>query len=214
MEAFTSPRNYKPRTFALIAVLCAVVTTGALFLGYYVLRRRHAATISAIHGNSVRSSSAKTGSNTSTGVAAAPTLLSVSENEAFLKGSQAIISGTVRNVSARQLSRLAIEFELIPRDKGERQTRLLALAPETLGPNAEARYNLPLPSNAYRGARILRITSSAANNASDEVAFTTAAGQRRSKQAPPADVAPLRTKTPNNADDEFLNSAEHPVSLP
>src|SRR4051794_20487486 len=90
-----------------IAIVFALGLTGALLLGYLVLRKRHAERLRA-------EQAAKTQA-----VKPAPSpQIQLFVDDAMIKGSQAVLGGTVLNISGEKLSDLAIELELKRRKDG------------------------------------------------------------------------------------------------
>ncbi|HYY59460.1 MAG TPA: hypothetical protein VE842_19185, partial [Pyrinomonadaceae bacterium] len=86
----------------LIAVVCALAVTGALFAGYYYLRRRHAENQRAMQQTQ----------NGTTTKPAGPPRLQVYEDDAMLKGAQATVGGTLVNISSEPLTDISVELEL------------------------------------------------------------------------------------------------------
>ncbi len=125
----------------------------------------------------------------------------------MLKGSQAIIAGTVRNISGAPLENLIIELELKRRDGGETERRQLQVAPSSLEPGGEGRYSIMVPSREWISAHAVKLKSS---TRSDEIAFKSEVGARR----PPERLPERREKVvvvprpkPKKGDD-YLNTPE------
>ena len=124
----------------------------------------------------------------------------------MLKGSQAVIGGTVRNISGQKLEDLIVELQLMRRDGDGTETRELPLTPQSLEPGAEGRYSITVPSREWRDTRIVRIKS---GTRPGEIAFTSEIGARR----PPERIPETREKIvvvrpkPKKGDD-YLNTPE------
>jgi hypothetical protein len=131
----------------------------------------------------------------------------VFEDEALLKGSQALIGGTVRNISGKRLENLSVELELRRRDGSGTETRELPVTPQTLEPGAEGRYTLTIPSRDWSSSHL---SSLRCGSPPDEVAFKSEVGARR----PPERIPEGREKIvivprakPRHGDD-YLNTPE------
>ncbi|HEV2707961.1 MAG TPA: hypothetical protein VGV59_18730 [Pyrinomonadaceae bacterium] len=129
----------------------------------------------------------------------------VLEDEAMPKGSQAVIGGTVRNISGERLENVVVELELVRRDGKGTETRSLPLAPAVLEPGAEGRYSITVLPKDWKGSHILRLKSS---TRPDELAFKSEVGARR----PPERIQPARERIvvrpkPKKGDD-YLNTPE------
>jgi hypothetical protein len=130
----------------------------------------------------------------------------VLEDEAMPKGSQAVIGGTVRNISGERLENVSVELELIRRDGKGTETRELALAPAVLEPGAEGRYSITVLPKDWKGSHILRLKSS---TRPAELAFKSEVGARRPPERIPAArerIVIVRPK-PKKGDD-YLNTPE------
>ncbi len=140
--------NPESKSTRFVAVACALLVTGLIFAGYLFVRARRAqeerASVFATQQSSRKNQ---------------PTELQVFEDEAYTKNSQAIIGGTIRNLSNRALPDLLIEMELIRREDASRETRVINVEPGTLAAGAEGKYQLTLPAREWSGARLLRIVS-------------------------------------------------------
>ena len=189
--------------FILIAaVLCALAITAGLFAGYLYLRRRHAENELARQQAQTPPASKPSG----------PPLLQVYEDDALIKGSQAMIGGTLVNISAENLTDLAVELELHKRKGGDKETRTLPVTPKDLTPQQQGRYTLMVMSRDYSYARLVRIKSSARPA---EVAFKSAPGAQRPPEPPPqSKTVILPRPTPRKGEEEFINTPDKPARVP
>jgi hypothetical protein len=133
-------------------------------------------------------------------------------DEAMIKGSQAVLAGTLQNISQEKLSDITVELELKRRKDGALETRTLPLEPRDLAPDAQGRYALTVPSGEYRESRVLHIkTSSRAH----EVAFKTAPGAQRPPERPQASKTIVVAPSPRRGKgEEFINTPDNPVAVP
>lgn len=185
-----------------LAVIIAFGFTILLLIGYTFLRWQHAKRLRA--------------EQESKQLSAQPTpapSLQVFIDDATLKGSQAIISGTVQNISTQTFSGINVEIELKRRKDGSTEMRTLALEPSSLGPDERGRYQLSVPSGEYRDARLKRIRK---GTDSAEIAFKTAPGAQRSPERTPTTTKTIIIKpTPNRINgEEFINTPDTPVTVP
>ncbi|HEV2799253.1 MAG TPA: hypothetical protein VGW12_02085 [Pyrinomonadaceae bacterium] len=185
------------------AVACALCVTVALFLGYRAFRARQLARVrSAQQAEQVAK-------------VAAPPEAQIFEDEARLKGSQALITGTVRNISDKRLEALSLEMELKRRSNAQTaERRRVGVEPASLAPGEEGRYTLSLSSAEWSGARILSLNS---EGRAEGIAFKSAVGARRPAerlpQGNPKIVVVPRPK-PKGGGEEFINTPDDPVRIP
>lgn len=144
-------------------------------------------------------------------VASAPAVpqAQIAEDEAMLRGANAIIGGTVHNISTEKLHGLSIEIELMRRDGTANESRTLEVSPADLAPGETGRYSLSLPTRQWIGARVTTLQSSARDAA---VAFKSTPGARR----PPERVPQGRlTKAPRTTTrgEEFINTPDNPTTI-
>ena len=180
----------------VVAIICALGISAALFAGYYYLQRRHAEKMRATQQS-------KASPNL-------PPEAQIYEDEALLKGAQAVIGGTVVNISQATLANLTVDLELKRRQDGTLETRSVAVEPGELAPDQQGRYSLSISSRDYRGARLLRLRSGAR---ADDVPFKTAPGAQR----PPEPPLPTRTiikRPPPPSGEEFINTPDRPAKVP
>ncbi|HEX8141744.1 MAG TPA: hypothetical protein VF553_04055 [Pyrinomonadaceae bacterium] len=207
MESIHLETEPKRSPIILIAALvCAVAITGALFAGYVYLRRRHAENERA-QQQQQQQSQAPTASRPT-----GPPLLQVYEDDALIKGSQALVGATVVNISAETLTDITVELELRRRTGGATETRSLALTPKDLAPEQQGRYALTVLSRDYSYARLIRIKSGAR---STDIPFKSLPGAQRPPERPsqPKTVVVPRP-TPRKGEEEFINTPDNPSRVP
>lgn len=152
--------------------------------------------------------------------AAKQIVVNVFEDEAMLRGSHALIGGTIKNISGEKLESLSVELELTRRDQDGSEMRKIAVAPADLLPRAEGRYQLSLLTREWSSARVLRVWHRAKDGAKDgakdaDVAFASFPGARRPRERPPQikveDGTAPRSKAKG---EEFINTPDTPSSIP
>lgn len=185
-------------TLKLVAAVAAIAITVLVFVGYTMLKKRHAAnTAAAILANQPKTEPK------------APPKALILVDDALLKAGTTTLAGTVKNTSNEELGPLSVELELKKRLGGGVETRVVGLQPARLGPQEEGRYSLQLKAQDFRSARVVALRS-----ASDSalVAYTTAQGQKRPSER-------LESKTvlvdkPKSKSGEFLNTPDKPARVP
>jgi hypothetical protein len=131
----------------------------------------------------------------------------VFEDEAMLKGSQALIGGTVRNISGKRLENLSVELELRRRDGSGTETRELSVTPQTLEPGAEGRYALNVPTRDWSSSHLLSLRC---GSPPGELAFKSEVGARRPPERLPEGrerIVIVPRPKPRQGDD-YLNTPE------
>lgn len=183
------------------AILCALAVAVALLVGYRLLRARQLAGVRAAQQTE---QAAKI---------AAPPEAQIFEDEARLKGSQALITGTIRNISDKRLEGLSLEMELKRRGNARAvERRKINVEPADLAPGAEGRYSLSLISSEWSGARVSSLNSAGRTEA---IAFRSELGARRPPErlpqgSPKVVVAPR----PKPKGEEFINTPDTPIRIP
>jgi hypothetical protein len=201
-QLFTATAEQTPSKWIKVgAVACALAVAVALLVGYRHLRARQLAGVRAAQQTEHVSKPP------------APLEAQIFEDEARLKGSQAVVSGTIRNISERSLEGLSLEMELKRRDNPQAaERRKVNIDPADLAPGEEGRYSLSLPSSEWSGARVLNLNSVARAEA---IAFKSAVGARRPPErlpqgSPKVTVVPR----PQPKGEEFINTPDDPVRVP
>jgi hypothetical protein len=193
----------RSRAFKIVSIIAALSLTAALLLGFLYWRKRHeeqAGIEQAAKAKAVRP-------------AALQTKVQVYMDEAVRKGPQALIGGTVHNISNEKLSNLSLEIELSHRKDPGTEVRTLEVEPRDLAPDEKGRYSLTLTGD-YRSFKLLHVKS---GPASEAIGFKPAPGAPR-----PAEQAPQTTKTvivnrpsaPKKGEEEFINTPDNPSRIP
>jgi hypothetical protein len=183
----------------LVALVCAVGLAGALLAGFLFLKKRHEDSLAA----AARAEQAAK--------AVAPPQAQVFQDEVRLAGSQALVGGTVRNVSGAPLEGLSVEIALkgrAPQRGVERRT--VQVSPATLRPGEDGKYSLQISPDEWAGAQVVRLRSEARNA---DVPFKPEAGERRPAERPPAPKVVIEQK-PRRKGDDFLNTPDTPIRIP
>lgn len=184
------------------AIACALAVAAALLAGYRVMRARQLERVRAAQQIEQASK------------IVAPPEAQIFEDEARLRGSEAIITGTIRNISDKKLETLSLEMEL-KRRRGDAQAverRKVVVEPADLAPGEEGRYSLSLKSSEWSGARVLSLNS---GGRAESIAFKSAVGARRPperlpQESPKVVVVPR----PKPKGEEFINTPDTPIRIP
>lgn len=183
-----------------ISFVFALVAVCGLFYSYLYLRSKHAAQIPVAPG-------AATNSKQATLTAATPQA-QIAQDETWAKNGQAIIGGTVRNVSRNKLNNLLVELELKRRADGQTENLNVDVMPRNLEPEDQGKFSLRVPSREYSGLRIVSLKDKAD---SINIAFTSVPGAPRPVEpAPQAKVIIVQRPAPRTRGDEFLNTPDNP----
>ncbi len=136
------------------------------------------------------------------------------EDEAMIKGTRAVVGGTVRNISSAPLSDLSLELELKRRGDGSTEIRKVSVEPSDLAPGQEGKYSLSLPRQEFSGTQIKSLRSAARSSL---IAFKTAPGARRPKELPaepPTRTVIIQRPSPRPKGEEFINTPDTPTRVP
>ena len=202
LNDFEGERRRSP-LFLIISAICALAITGCLLAGYLYLQRRNA-----------EQARLRQQAMTPPEKVVAPPQAQVYEDEAMIKGAQAIIGGTVNNISNEKLADISVELELIRRSDGSTERRTLALVPKDLAPNEQGRYTLSVLKRDYRSAHLVRISGGAGG--SNTIAFKTAPGAQRPPEPPPKateNVIVNKPAPPKGSGEEFINTPDNPRKI-
>jgi len=182
------------------AVVCSLAVAVVLIIGYRFLRARH---LERVH------SAQKTDSSTKV---VAPPEVQIFEDEARLKGSEAIITGTIRNISENRLDDLSLEVELKRRAAQVTERRKIKVEPAVLDPGEEGRYSLSLQSSEWSGARVVSLSSA---QRAETIAFKSSVGARRqAERLPQGNQKVVVGPRPRPKGEEFLNTPDNPIRIP
>jgi hypothetical protein len=136
----------------------------------------------------------------------------VYEDEAMLKGSKAIIGGTVENISGVNLEGLSAELELRRRSDDVKETQIVEIKPQNLAPGEKGRYLLTI-TREWNVARLVRLRSS---KRTGDIAYNTTRGALR----PPEKTPEAKPKVvvvvprPRPKGEEFINTPETADRVP
>ncbi len=136
----------------------------------------------------------------------------VFEDEAMLRGTQAIIGGTIKNTSEEKLESISVELELKHRDDDTTETRKITVAPSSLSPDAQGRYQITLPIREWSAARVLRVHSASRES---DIAFASFPGARRPPERSPQ--IRINSASPPHSrpkGEEFINTPDNPSNIP
>src|SRR5215212_6377394 len=182
----------------VVSILLAVAVTATLLIGFLVWRKRHEESV-GMQAPSAQPKQAR---------AALPTKAQVYIDEAVRKGPQALIGGTVHNISGENLTNLSVEIELSHRKDAGTETRVLEVEPKELAPDQKGRYTLAVTGD-YRSFKLLRITS---GPDSEEIGFKPAQGTQRPTERPPETRTIIVNRpAPPKQGEEFINTPDNPA---
>lgn len=189
--------------FKVIGIVCAALIVASIFGGYFLLRSRQAAAqqVDERAGDTQPATRERA-------------KVHVLEDEAFLRRSDAVIGGTIRNVSDQKLSNLLLTIKLQSRDGRTEELRTIATSPEDLEPQASANYSVAVSSAKWSGAKVVAVV---ADGDSNPQPFLSMRGKPRPREAPPAPIVRTitveRPKPTNRKGEEFLNTPDTAVPI-
>ena len=126
----------------LVGILCAFILTGALFGGWFILRKRHERQVAAAAELEVKKNAAR---------------VLVSVDDPVVNGKTTTLSGTVQNISSEPLTNLAVELQLRRRVGGGVDLRAVVPESPDLAPNATSPYSLQVQTQDYITSTFLRV---------------------------------------------------------
>ena len=132
------------------------------------------------------------------------------EDEAMLKGSQAIIGGTVQNTSETKFEGLAVDIELKRRQDGATETRRAEVKPQNLAPGEQGRYSLSV-SREWSSARLLRLYNAERGT---EIAYVSERGALRPPERIENKTKVVVIPRPRPKGEEFINTPETADRVP
>jgi len=184
----------------IVSILVALAITAALLIGFLIWRKRHEEIVGV-----------KPQAQAPAGRPALPLKLQVYMDEPVRKGPQAVIGGTVHNISDEALSSISLEVELTRRKDAGTEVRSLKVEPGELAPNQKGRYSLTLTGD-YRSIKLLNIKSGPASN---EIGFKTAPGASRPvEHAPETKTIIVNQPSAPKKGEEFINTPDNPAKIP
>ena len=185
----------------VLAIVCAILITFGLMLGYAYLRWRHAERIRA--------------EEAAMAPVQKPSPLPQAQvfvDDAMIKGSQVVIGGTIQNISSNKLTGLTVDIELKRRKDGGSELRTLQLDPSDLDPSQQGRYALNVPSHEFRESRVQRIKT---GQTSADVPFKVLPGAQRPPERLPSGKTIIVKPSPRRTNgEEFINTPDNPVRVP
>jgi hypothetical protein len=156
----------------LVALLAAFALTSIICAAYFILRSRYL-------------------SNQPQEAAAKPTPVPQAEvhlfeDEARLRGNNALISGTVQNRSTQPLDNLQAVIELTVRNNSkQKEQRVLPVSPSQLAPNQQGAYQLLVPSARFSALKVIAVRSGDRNLCQPALQPCSSAGKLRPKDIVP-----------------------------
>ena len=194
----TASRSNGKRNTA-IAIACALVLTGTVLGGYLYLQKRH----------QEAEIQKQLSANPPTVPAPIP-VVQVTQDEARIKGSSAVINGTVQNISKETFTHIQVEFELTRRSDGTVETRLIPLAQSDLSPGQQSSYSVTL-SKEYKSLKVSRVL--AADGKAD-LPFHAVPGAKRPLEGPPPTKKVILSRRMRAKGEEFINTPDNPSRIP
>lgn len=185
--------------FKGIAIICSVLLIIALAGGYFVLRRSQT---QQFHSSARQSPTP----------VAEPAKIQVYEDEVFLRKSEAVIGGTIENISAESLAQLQVTIKL-QRRNGEEELKTVPLSSAELTPGARATYALRVPSGSWDSVKVVAV---APPEAEVTYSFKSKRGKERPAEPPPAGVQRtviVERPRPRPKGEEFINTPDNPVII-
>lgn len=181
-----------------VSILLAIAVTASLLVGFLIWRRNHEASVGIQPKPQPKQAKA-----------ALPAKVQIYMDEAVRKGPEAIIGGTIQNISGENLTNLAVEIELSHRKDDGTELRTLNVEPRELAPDQKGRYSLTLTGD-FRSFKLLRIKTDA-----DEIGFKAAPGaQRPVERAPENRTIIVNRPSPPKQGEEFINTPDNPAKIP
>jgi hypothetical protein len=182
----------------LLAAALALLLTGSLVFGYFYLKNRNERQLA-----SQKSAQAAR-------AAVPPPEAQIFQDEVRLKGAQALVGGTVRNISGAALEDLSVEIELTRRADRATETRSVGVEPKNLAPGEDGKFSLLISPSEWAGTKVVRLRS---GPRAAEVPFRPELGERR-----PAERAPtpkvVVVPRPRGKGDDFINTPDKPIRIP
>lgn len=184
-----------------IAIVSAVSVTAGLLFVYAFLVRRNAERLRA-----------QTEAQNPVPKPSPSPLVQLFRNEAMIKGTEAVIGGTVQNISPETLTGLSVEIELKRRRDGVSELRVVSVEPRDLGPQQNGYYSLRILSRDYRAADVHRITST---RSPEGVPFKVLEGAARpDERLPTKETTIVRPPSKGGNREEFINTPDNPATVP
>lgn len=192
----------KRRPLPAIAAIVCLAIVGLLALSYFLFFRQ------PVQNPAGQEQQAKAAS------AATSTEAQIFEDEPTLKDTQAVVGGTVRNISQQPLDNLSLELELKRRADGSTEVRSVDVKPNNLAPGEEGKYSLALPRQEFSGTQIKHLKSA---SRPAFIVFKTSPGARRPRELPtepPTRTVNVPAPKPRSNGEEFINTPDAPTRVP
>ena len=195
-EAIARERDTTRRM--LLGIVCAVAVTALLVVGYAVIRRLHAQQVQAnLTPPPVTDNGPK-----------GPAVAHIVVDQPSLEKGSTTIGGVVKNISEKELSGLNISLELLRRNGGGSEHRMVPVAPEKLQPQQEGSYVLKVSASEYGSIKLIGLRADPASNL---IAFTTSPGKQRTpERLEPKVIIVKKAGKPG----EFINTPDNPTKVP
>jgi hypothetical protein len=178
--------------------LLALVLTVGLIGGYFYLRSRNERALALQRAGAEKAKEV------------APPAAQIFQDEVRLAGGQAVVGGTVRNISGEKLEGLNVEIELKSRTGGGTEVRQVAVEPRDLQPGEDGKYSLQIMPKAWSGVRVARLMSEARGG---EIPFKPELGARRPAEGRPSPTVIVEPR-PRRKGDDFINTPDTPIRIP
>ncbi len=133
-----------------------------------------------------------------------PPAVNVLINEPLLKGSQAVLGGTIQNISNQVLTDLIVEVELTGRDDGGKTLKEVQVTPASIPPGEDGSYSLTISNHDWSASKIVRLRSRVQ---AEELAFTSQPGAKRPPERTPEGKT-IIVQRPKPKGEEFINSPD------
>ena len=200
-QLFDADEHSPSKWVKIGALACALAVAAALLIGYRLLRARQLER--TLELQQAMQPAAKI----------VPTIeAQIFEDEARLTGSQAVITGSVRNISDKKLEALSLEMELKRRTAQATERRKIKVEPANLAPGEAGRYSLHLPSSEWSGARVLALNS---EKREETIGFKSTIGERRPLERVPQSSPKITVvPRPRPKGEEFINTPDTPIRIP
>ena len=130
------------------------------------------------------------------------------EDEAMLRGPEAVVGGKVENVSGTELKDLYVEMQLVRRGGGGTETREIKLTPSDLGPGERGQYSVTISNHAWGSAGVLRLKS---RSPEGEIAYKSEPGAQRPPERLATKTRVIVVQRPKSkGGDDFINTPDDP----
>jgi len=183
-----------------VAVVLALVFTGGVLGGYLYLRKIHA-----------ERELQKQAALTPPPKPVPSPQMEITEDEPRIKGTNAQVSGRVKNISSTRFEGINIDFALTKRDDGSLEGKKVEVTPANLNPGEEGQFSFTVS----RDYKAVKVSSVRAGNATQEIAFKSVQGSKRPFEGPP-ETKTVIVKRPNTGSgkDDFINTPDNPSKVP